>query len=75
LDIVSYGRRGHRRPDRFTPAQLQHIALIVRRAPEVMVKVSGGGKSVGAVAAHAKCIGRHGKVDILTNDGARMAAK
>jgi hypothetical protein len=75
LDIVSYGRRGHRRPDRFTPAQLKHIALIVRRAPEVMVKVSGGGTSLGAVAAHAKYIGRHGKVEILTDDGERLAGK
>jgi hypothetical protein len=75
LDIVSYGRRGHRRPDRFTPAQLQHIALIVRRAPEVMVKVSGGGQSVGAVAAHAKYVGRHGKVEILTDDGERLTGR
>ena len=75
LDVVSYGRRGHQLPDRFTPAQLQHIARVVRRAPEVVVKVSGGGQSVGAVAAHAQYIGRHGKVELLTDEGERLQGK
>ena len=75
MDIVSYGRRGRQQPDRFTPAQLQHIARVVRRAPEAVVKVSGGGQSVGAVAAHAQYIGRHGKVELLTDEGERLQGK
>lgn len=44
-DIGSYGRAVHAP----TPAQRLHIALTVRRAPEVMVKVSGGAR-VRAIA-------------------------
>src|SRR5215468_4761771 len=47
--LVSYGRRGPGRPERFAPEQVAQIARTVRRAPEVMVKVSGGGNSLGAV--------------------------
>jgi hypothetical protein len=42
LDIVSYGRGGKS----LTPAQKEHISLTVRRVPEVMVKVSGGARTV-----------------------------
>jgi integrase len=38
-----------------------------------MVKVSGGGRSFGAVAAHLRYIGRHGKIDIETDEGERLA--
>ena len=49
LDIVSYGRGGKS----LTPAQKEHIARTVRRVPEVMVKVSGGARTVeGSRAAH-----------------------
>jgi hypothetical protein len=37
---------------RFTPAQIEQIRRTVSRVPEVMVKVTGGGMKVGAVAAH-----------------------
>jgi len=43
--------------------------------PEVMVKVTGGGRDAAQVAAHSKYIGRHGKLEILTDDGKRLAAK
>jgi hypothetical protein len=42
LDLVSYGRRGAGRPNSFTRDQIAQIARTVRRAPEVMVKVSDG---------------------------------
>jgi hypothetical protein len=73
LEIASHGRRGTRQPAAFTRAQLDQIALTVRRAPEVMVKVSGGGRSSGAVAAHLRYIGRHGKIDIETDEGERLS--
>ncbi len=75
LDIASHGRRGSRQVIRFTRAQLEQIALTVRRAPEVMVKVSGGGRSPGAVAAHLRYIGRHGKLNIETDDGELLAGR
>jgi hypothetical protein len=48
------------------------IARTVRRAPEVMVKVSGGGNSVGAVAAHFRYITRKGTLELETDDGERV---
>lgn len=75
LDIVSYGRRGAGRPERFSPEQLAQIARTVRRTPEVMVKVSGGGTSTKAVAVHFQYICRHGELEIETDDGERLSGK
>ena len=52
LDIFSRGRAGPQRRDRFNSAEIAQIVRTVRRAPEVMVKVTGGGRSTGAVRAH-----------------------
>jgi relaxase-like protein len=75
LDIASYGRRGPGRRDRLSPGQVEQIARTVRRVPEVMVKVSGGGTSSKAVAAHFKYIDRHGKLEIEADDGEPLAGK
>lgn len=72
LDIVSYGRRGPSRPDRFSPQQVAQISRTVRRAPEVIVKVSGGGHTLGAVAAHFEYISRHGELEIETDGEDRV---
>lgn len=72
LDLVSYGRRGPGRPGRFEPEQIAQISRTVRRAPEVMVKVSGGGNSLGAVAAHFRYITRKGALELETEDGERV---
>ena len=69
LDIVSYGRRApSERELRLLPAQIEQITRTVRHAPEVMVKISGGGQSAKAVAAHFKYIGRQ-EFEIETDDG------
>ena len=75
LDIVSYGRRGAGHPAVFTPAQVAQIARTVRRTPEVMVKVSGGGSTPGAVAAHFQFISRNGELEMETGDGGHMQGK
>ncbi|HEV7442440.1 MAG TPA: hypothetical protein VGO18_07575, partial [Steroidobacteraceae bacterium] len=41
--------------------------------PEVMVKVSGGARSLGGVAAHLAYIGRDGKLGVEMDDGQRIA--
>jgi hypothetical protein len=69
LDIVSYGRRAPaERQLRLLPAQIEQIARTVRHAPEVMVKISGGGRSAKAVAAHISYIGRQ-EFEIETDHG------
>ena len=72
LDIASYARWAPGRIDRLSPAQVEHIARTVRRVPEVVIKVSGGGTSFGAVAAHFKYIDRRGELDIETDEGAQL---
>jgi hypothetical protein len=75
LDIVSYGRRGPGESISISRAQMAQIERTVRRVPEVMVKVSGGGKSAGAVAAHFKYIDRHGRLPIETDDGEQLKGR
>src|ERR1700686_841893 len=75
FDFVSYGLRGTGRPARFSPEQIAQIARTVGRAPEVMVKVSGGGKTPGAVAVHFEYIDRHGELEIETDDGERLQGR
>ena len=75
LDVVSYGRRGRHTPFQFSPAQLEQIGRTVRGVPEVMIKVSGGGKSTAAVQAHFAYIDRHGKLEVHTDEGERLQGK
>jgi type IV secretory pathway VirD2 relaxase len=71
LDIVSYGRGG--KP--LTPAQKERIALTVRRVPEVMVKVSGGARTVAGVARHVDYIGREGRLGLESDTGEHLDGK
>ncbi len=70
LDIASYGRS----PRYFTPAQRDQIARTVARAPEVMVKVSGGARSLAGVGQHFSYIGRDDFV-LETDMGERLQEK
>lgn len=75
LDIVSYGRRGPSGTLRFGADQIAQIRRTVGRAPEVMVKVSGGGRDVAGVDAHLSYIGRHGKLTIETDEGLMLRGR
>ena len=75
FDMVSYGRRGPGQPTRFTREQIEQIARTVRRAPEVMVKVSGGAKTTRGAVAHFQYISRQGELDVETDDGERLQGK
>jgi hypothetical protein len=70
LDIVSYGRRG---PS--TPAQRLLIRLTVHRAPEVMIKVSGGARTLAGVERHMAYVGRDGQLGLDTDTGAHVGGK
>jgi hypothetical protein len=75
LDLVSYGRRGRHTPLQFSAAQLEQIGRTVSGVPEVMVKVSGGGKSADAVQAHFAYIDRHGQLEVHTDEGEKLQGK
>jgi hypothetical protein len=44
-------------------------ATVVRRAPQVMVKVTGGGRGMGAIAAHFRYIAQAGRLPIEDDRG------
>ena len=75
LDIFSAGRAGPPGSIQFTPAQVEQILRTVRRTPEVMVKVTGGGIRRGAVAAHLSYISRKGQLEIETDEGERILSE
>jgi len=70
LDLFSGGRMGPSESRGFSAAQIGQIRRTVRgHTAEVMVKVTGGGKKVGAVAAHFSYISQHGDLEIETDRG------
>ena len=71
LDIASFGRSGsHGEIGRLNPAQIEHIRLTVRRAPEVMVKVlPRASNDLKAVSKHIDYIGRKGALELESDDG------
>ena len=73
LELASLGRAGPPGTTRFSPAQIEQIRRTVKRTPEVMVKVTGGGTNPGSVAAHFAYISRKGKLEIETDEGERIA--
>lgn len=75
FDVVSYGRRGPTAPRLFNPEQLAQLSRTARGVPEVMVKVTGGGRDGRGVAAHFDYIGRKGKLEIETDDGELLAER
>jgi len=77
LDIISYGRAGPGARLGLTHAQIAQIHRTVSRAPEVVVKVTGGGGSTTGrgVNAHFGYIGRRGELEIETDDGQRLTGR
>src|SRR5688572_19961322 len=77
LDIASYGRAGPGARASLTPAQIEQIHWTVSRAPEVMIKVTGGGGSSSSrgINAHFNYISRRGELEIETDDGERLVGK
>jgi hypothetical protein len=77
LDIISYGRAGPGARLALTPAQIAQIHRTVSRAPEVVVKVTGGGGSTTGrgVNAHFSYIGRRGELEIETDDDQRLTGR
>lgn len=75
LDIFSAARAGPPGSIQFTPAQVEQIMRTVRRAPEVMVKVTGGGTHRKGVAAHLSYLSRKGQLEIETDEGERIGKK
>lgn len=72
LQIATHARRGPKASAGLRGGQIEQIRRTVRRVPEVMVKVTGGGRKVGAVAEHFAYISQHGELELETDDGQRV---
>ncbi|HEX4051553.1 MAG TPA: relaxase/mobilization nuclease domain-containing protein [Steroidobacteraceae bacterium] len=68
FELRSFGRLGPQ-PGTLSPHQVAQIARTVRRTPEVMVKVSGGAKSLQGAVAHFRYIDRRGTLEVESDDG------
>lgn len=74
IEILLRPRRAKVKP--FTGKEKKDaIRRLVKRTPEVMVKVSGGGKTVKHVLAHVTYITRKGKLEALTDDHEKVSDK
>jgi len=62
----------HRRADAI---RLRIEATVVGRAPQVMVKVTGGGRGMRAIAAHFRYISRNGRLTIEDERGETLRGK
>lgn len=50
----------------------RRVGLIVKRAPQVLVKISGGGKSIDSVKAHLDYISRSGEIELEDQNGDKL---
>lgn len=76
LDIASFGRRGPQAAQiQLNAATLETIRRTVRRAPEVIVKISGGGISAHQVLEHFRYIQRRGDLEIETDADEKLRGK
>jgi MobA/VirD2-like, nuclease domain len=71
LDIASHGRCGPGQPP-LSKAEIEYISRTVRRVPEVMIKVTGGARSLRGVESHLDYIGREGRGEIETDDAQQL---
>jgi hypothetical protein len=73
LYLFSGGRAGPQGSGGFSASQIEQIRrTVMGGTPEVMVKVTGGGRGIGAVAAHLCYISQRGKLDLETDDGEKV---
>jgi hypothetical protein len=66
--VKSHTPRLHPLPDRAAAIRCR-IESTVRRTPQVMVKVTGGGRGMGAIAAHFRYITKNGRLEIEDDRG------
>lgn len=62
-------------PGGLTPAMRAKLERIVRRAPEVMVKITGRTKDVAHLKSHLAYITRNGELDAETEQGAALTGR
>ena len=67
--LKKYGRPGKNLRIRWRGNVRAKLRAIVRRAPEVMVKVTGGGRGMGSIKAHMVYMSRRGQLPVEDERG------
>lgn len=67
--------RGASLKDRAAWVRARIAATAARRAPQVMVKITGGGRGMAAIAAHLRYISKGGRLQAETETGEIVAGK
>jgi hypothetical protein len=78
IEIWSKGRKGAPSGPLFNPTSpddREALGRTLNHVPEVMVKVTGGGRDTGTAQAHLSYIDRHGKLDVHTDEGEVLNGK
>lgn len=78
LEPWSRGRKGQRGHILFHPSSPEAMATLNRtldHTPEVMVKVTGGGRDAGTAEAHINYIDRQGELPVQTDGGEQLLGK
>jgi hypothetical protein len=63
------------RKDHAASIRARIAATVVRHAPQVMVKVTGGGRGMKAIAAHLRYISKHGRLQVEDERGQSVVGK
>jgi hypothetical protein len=71
IDLRSQAPRYGRGGRALTPAQREYVARTVRRVPEVIVKVSGGARTLAGVQRHMEYIEKKGVLGLETDRSTR----
>src|SRR5262245_9261152 len=56
-----------------TPGEIAHVSRTVRGVPEVMIKVSGGARTIRGVASHLEYLEQ--RAELETDEGAVLTEK
>src|SRR5689334_17892987 len=62
-------RLRNRGTSRAAELRARMVATMLRRAPQVMVKVTGGGRGMKAITAHFRYISKNGRLEIEDERG------
>src|SRR5881396_1779623 len=59
-----------------SPNQVRaRVRSVLRRAPQVMVKITGGGRGLGRIRSHLEYISRKGELELEDQNGERVEGK
>jgi hypothetical protein len=68
-------KTGIPRPKRKPPQVKRALTSLAKKKPQVMVKVTGGGRSMQTIRAHFKYIQKHGTVELENQAGERLTGE